>query len=622
VAKGIIPPLVIDNLTGGISDGHPPTLGPNQVAAAYDVDYFDADVVARRHGSTALTSSLASPYRGLFVHTPTSAASGNLLFQVTASGVWNYRNVSNALTAVTPAPADTFTPTTGVDAVSLHGKLFIACKSDVNRMHAWDGTTLRRAGLDDTTAAPTGADTGGAGSYSGTRYFRVRWTVQSGGSTILRSEPSSVLTIVPSGSNTGIVVTRPTAAGEGETHWELEESTDNANFYRMATTVIATTTATDTTAFASVASTGTLSEDIGDYTPFWSARWVTADNDRLVVGGSFEDAALDSRVAWSQLPSQTGVGNDERVPTDASNYYDADAKQGGGLTGLRAYENKILAFKLSRIYPYIRTGVNGVAYMPGPVVRTHGALPYSVCEGYDRDNRTTIYFLDPSTGPAEVGPQGVRSLASDRLLRTWQSTINRSATVRICNALYYPDKRQVWWNLSTTGNNTPNVRWVYHTESGGVTFHTIPDSGASACVMWLDKPTVATGTKLLKCDDSTATDDAGTNYRAYIKTRAYTLAELVQEGGVKGAVLEADPAEDVVLTLTLIRDYGAETQSFEADLTPQGSEEFVIVPMDDVAISESKVVQFELGDDEARSVAAWRVHRLALTAKTESKVVN
>jgi hypothetical protein len=40
-------------------------------------------------------------------------------------------------------------------AVSVHGKLFFAYKSDQDRLHVWDGTSMRRVGLKKTTTAPT-----------------------------------------------------------------------------------------------------------------------------------------------------------------------------------------------------------------------------------------------------------------------------------------------------------------------------------------------------------------------------------------------------------------------------------------------------------------------------------
>lgn len=613
-------PIVIDDLQGGIADEHPSAIQPNQVAAAYDVDYWGANCCGRRNGTTQLTGIAAV---GLFRHTPTNDNGDDLLFTVTSGGAWRSYTVAGSGANYTPAPADTFTPVTGVDAVSLHGKFFIACKNSTSRLHVWDGTNFRRVGFVATTAAPTAANSGGAGSYSGTRYFRVRWVLQSGGATILRSEPSAVLTKAPSGVNLSMTVTRPTAPGEGETHWEIEESIDNANFYRLSTVAVATTTYVDSLASTAVATTGTLSEDSGDYLPPSSARWLTVDNDRLILGGDFEDASLDSRVSWTPLSGAIGVGNDERLPLDNPNYIDCDGRSGGGLTGLKAYEGKLVAFKLNQIHVLVRSGSSGNAYLPGTVIRSKGALPYSVAEGFDARGQAALYFLDPASGPSVMGGAGLVGL-TPQLRRTWNDNINRNATVRVCNAVYYADKQQMWWHIATGANNTPNQRWVYHTQTGGVTFHTLP-SAVAACTLWDansaqggSKPTIAHAAAIVTAD-TTATSDAGTAFRAYIRTRAYTVSALIGKGGITSGVLEADVAAGVSLTLKLIRDYGAETTTVTALLTATGTETVVIVPVDDAFISEAKVVQFEIGDASAVSVAAWQLHRMVFTLRPEGR---
>src|SRR5262249_17497103 len=151
--------------------------------------------------------------------------------------------------------------------------------------------SLRRCGLPAPGNAPAAANAG-SGSLTGTRYYRVRWTVQSGGTTVRRSEPSAVLTFAPSGTGASITVTRPTDDSESATHWELEASTDNANFYRVATTLIATTTYSDSAAYVPGYSASPLSDNIGDYAVLLSARFLLVDEDRLVMGGSWTTDAL------------------------------------------------------------------------------------------------------------------------------------------------------------------------------------------------------------------------------------------------------------------------------------------------------------------------------------------
>jgi hypothetical protein len=350
---------------------------------------------------------------------------------------------------------------------------------------------------------------------------------------------------------------------------------------------------------------------------------VTVDNDRLITAGDFEDPALEARVQWTPLTGATGVGNDERFPLDNSNYIDCDGRHGGVFTGFKAFEGKLIAFKWRQIHVLVRAGVNnGSAYMPGTVVRSKGALPYSVVEGMDAEQRAALYFLDPSCGPSKIGGTGIVSLAP-QLFRTWVTSINRNATVRICNAAYYADKQQVWWNLSTGANNTPNVRWVYHVLTGGVTFHTTPVA-ISAMNTWAwgaleggTKPIAGVPNGVHTCD--VFNSDNGTSYRAYIRTRAYTLAEVIRRGGVMSGIVEADADAGITLTLKLIRDYGMETTTVTALLTASGSETVVTVPVDDAFISEAKVVQFEIGDASAVTVAPWQLHRMVFNLRPEGK---
>jgi hypothetical protein len=147
------------------------------------------------------------------------------------------------------------------------------------------------------------------------------------GSTVLRrSEPGATLTFAPSGTKTGAVITKPASIGESETHWEIEASTDNANFYRLAQTVVGTTTYTDTVALGTgYATSGTLSADTGDYTRIPSGKFLVSDDDRLVIAGSWENADYASRIWWTPVYGDTtGVGNDERLEMDTDPFLDLD----------------------------------------------------------------------------------------------------------------------------------------------------------------------------------------------------------------------------------------------------------------------------------------------------------
>lgn len=614
-----MPELIIDDLSGGISDEHPSKVGPNQVEVAYNVDFWDGKVAGRRNGSTLVVSGLSDPLIGLFGHTPTTDPDDDRLWCVSTTGDWQYRDAAYVKTDITPSPADDFFPIEGTTAASLHGKLFIACRTEdsggnpVRRLHVWDGTNLRRCGLEAPSAAPTASNTGVGSLSTTTRYYRVRAVQQVSSVVVRRSEPSPELTFTPSGTGSAVRVTRPTLPGEGETHWEVEESINAADWYRIASVVVATSTYDDSLATEAVATTGILSADIGDYLNLPSAEFVVVDNDRLVYGGNYEDSEFSARVGWTPVSGATGVGNDERAPLDLGSYIDVDGLNSGRITDMIAWEGKLVVFKANSIHTLVRTGSRTSAYIPGLVLsRKHGALKYSAVEGLGPDNSSALYFLDPELGPSSYGSGGLTVPVTPQLLKQWK-TITQTASIRVCHAVYHAEKRQVWWHVCVGETDIPNQRWVLDTASGGVSFHTFTDTTFYSSVIWKGKPHVGVFAGIVKCDDPAATTDAGTNYRAYIRTRAYQLGGLLRKADVSYGVLEADVTDSATITLKFIRDYGRESRSITLSLTKTASDpdDFVIRPLDNAYMTELLAVQFEIGDAAAVDVGAWQIHRLA-----------
>ncbi len=226
---------------GGMSDEHPATLLENQVTIAENIHFWKAPLGARRNGSVLVASGMASPQAMAAVQPSTS-----LIWTIDFNGVVTKWDTAGARTTVTISQVDTLSPTSTAprgQGLAAHGKLFIACPSGPARGHVVPigAAVVRRSGLAASTGAPTTSNSG-SGTFSGTRYYRYRLAELSGSTVLRRSEPSPVATIAPSGTAAGVIVGLNGVAGEGETHWELEESIDNANFYRIATTVIGTTT--------------------------------------------------------------------------------------------------------------------------------------------------------------------------------------------------------------------------------------------------------------------------------------------------------------------------------------------------------------------------------------------
>ncbi|HEX6274235.1 MAG TPA: hypothetical protein VFZ53_14440, partial [Polyangiaceae bacterium] len=370
----------------------------------------------------------------------------------------------------------------------------------------------------------------------------------------------------------------------------------------------------DTLALSAVATTGVQSEDVGDYTLPPSAQWLTVDDDRLIMGGNWENQQQSARVSWTPLQSQVGVGNDERIAVDQGSFIDFDTLDGGGLTGIKAWEGKVIVFKRQQVHQMIRSASLTRAYLPDTLSRRHGAIPFSIVEGTDVDGLSCLYFLDPDVGPMQLGVQGLRVLCP-QMQRTWKARINLNAS-QVCSATYHPDKRQVWWHVALDGQQTPWLRWMYSVESDGLVFHTMPNPVRAAARfnlkphLLIDAP-ASGGPIILQADDYTSQTDYGTNYRAYIRTKAYQFGVMVRRFQIDSAILEVEPMPPTDLTVTCVRDFGVEVRPIATVMA--GALPYAILPIDNAYLAEALAMQFEIGDTVARAVGPWQVHGFTAT---------
>lgn len=637
--------FLITSLRGGMNDTDPPIALPDdQCVLAQNVEFTLSTLGERRRGGSAITltsSGLDTKTRVTFLHRylPTTDESDAELWGFGHTDASTYALARKDTSWHNVPFVDNPLLTSGAEynfqAVNLHGKLFLAYKSAQDRLHVWDGSTLRRAGLAPPTAAPTGANTG-SGSFAATvRYYRVREIVQSGSTILRRSEPSPVLTFTPSGSGTGVVVTKPADMGESATHWELEASLNNADFYRIATTVVGTTTATDSS--ASYAATFTLSDDSGDDTAIYSGEFLSADEDRVLIGGSFNNSELASRVSWTPVYKDVGVGNDERIPVDTVNFLDLDGFEGGRLTGISGPVNgAVWAFKRSHIYKLVRTGDRSRAYDPISITKKRGALKGSIVEAVDQQGRPALYFLDPTVGPCRLGASGLQACGND-ILTTWK-TVNTNAANVVCRGIYYPDARQVHWWVATGSNDSPVLRIVLqtnvvedHNDGARRGWAKWDGPSAQALAVCLYSSNIEAGTarntslvpliggaftgRVWRTDTTDA--DNGTAYTARITSKPYTPLSILHKFGVMAAAFVAKAVVGGLLDIVATRDFGLETKTISGTpLDPSGSETHVIKQLDDLGFSELRVVQVDVKDPTVAG-ARWELHQIALKERRE-----
>ena len=631
------PQIAISSLRGGMRDSDPPhILADDEAVLAEHVEFFFTTLGERRLGcetvditDAGLSDETAIVH--LAIHMPKVAEAEALDHQLFAIGATPNTSTSVALrdaagvwTAIIPVDTiDVSDPEIfRMHSTSIHGKWFLTYKASGDRMHLWDGTTLRRAGLAQPAAAPTAANAG-VGTFAETRFYRIRYVTQDADSiTILRSEPSEELEFTPSGTGASVTVTRPALIGEVETHWEIEASDGDGNWYMLATILKATTTYSDTINPPSdYAINGELSADIGDYALIPSAKFVVRDQDRVIFGSHWDDPERGSRVYWTPPSAATGVGNDERIPVDTDNFLDLDWMDSGELTGLSDPLNgQFYAFKINRVYKLQRTGNVDGAYEAFLISTQRGAVPGSIISGTDEYGRGCVYFLDPAVGPLRISTGGIQYCQG--LQGTWKRA-NTGASQITAHGVYYPDKQQIHWWVAVDGGDKPELRVLLQvdeirSDNEGTTRGWAIATGKSS-EAWcsaivpetvLDEESGSTsltyrpyiglpGPFFIQRMDSGRTD-AGEEYIAKIVTKPYFVTGLLNKWGAMTAALLAEPHDDpeMKLNIKFIRDFGLEENAVVTNFIPKDSESLVIKPFDNLRMSGAIAIQVEFSDHE------------------------
>ncbi len=654
--------LEIKDLRGGINNSDSPTeIADNQIVDARNIDYRSGMLGAKRRGTRGISIAGAifdSPVVALFRYTPTNKVSEDELWGLDENGNLDRRvgatwqgGVARANDNVTIAATNYI-----ANAVSLHGKLFIAAKGVEDRLLVWDGSVLRWAGIQQ-PPPPTAADQG-AGTLTGTRYYRIRYVARNAaGGVLRRSEPSTVISFSPSGAAQYVRVTKPAGTevstssySEGQTDWELEASLDNILFYRIATIAIGSSFYDDSVAYATGYASNPLSEGVGNYIPPGSARYVAVDEDRLLVGGNYFSNSADATVSWTPVAGATGAGNDERIPITSNNYITFDGIDGGGVTAIVAgVAGNVFIFKRSRVYKMARTGILTAAYAPTVESFTRGCDQLGACVGADQNGLPCAYFIDSSTGLCRFGRNGIEDLGRP-IRRTWYGHAPTPAIPP--RIIYYPALEQVWFTLPVnsgdiiqtsdqveihtanpendqiiTSITVPGLFAIYEARNGGIIFYDgIPASALALSLVYRDTglaPIIGTELKSIGGGNNSyvhegdiGTSDSNGDYRAYVVTKPYILGDLWNKFGLMAGALIAKSASGTSLLLKMLRNFSIETRQVTVDLTPAGSEVEVIKPIDNATMSELNTIQLEYGD-AAASAQEWDLDRLVFKIRDE-----
>ena len=649
--------IVWDDTTGGRNDTDPPiALRANQCVEMLNVDWKDTRFAHKRGGATSLSltggTAFSTTVATLIHHLPgTSYATAELwavadvLKRLAAGTTWADVSLADAISGSAQHMV----------GVSFNSKLYLAYDSAQDRLHVYEATaaTVRRVGIAPGSNAPTVANTG-AGAYAATlRYYRVRWLINHGGTfSAVVSEPTPSVSFTPSGAGTAARVTRPTAPGEGETHWIVEASTDNSTFYTLtdipsAAIVLATTTYDDSATVATYPNND-LSYQSGLFNRWPSVKYLLTDGNRLLGAGAWETSGSlsggkQSRVWFSPVLGSLDAGDDERIvnTTTQKNWVDLNENDGGGITGLGGPLNGvIIAFKQRQVWKLRPTGDVLAPYLPRKIRDDIGCISHkSIALGEDQNGHPALYFLS-HRGPYRVTHDGrVEYLGRDNEV-TWRSISPDSGVNVVGHSVYYPLLHQWWLWITAQGETDPAFKMVFDVQKGvpdenglirgGWVKHTGNSAVARCSVMFATTPGAsmsldqspyigrASGVAIWKLDTS-ALDDAGTDFQAYVKGRPVVgSGELGTKVGMDEPYLAAKVLTGVTITMTSDRDHAAETRTHTQTLTAAGTETRVFKKMEGGEVGEADVIQLQIGDGSAQE-GQWTLDAVVVPIKYQEE---
>jgi hypothetical protein len=472
------PDIDITNLRGGRNGADSPLeLPDNQCVEAMNIDWFRGPLGSKRGGADELdtsTSGLAEIW-SLFRHVPDGNDANAELWAVDNTGVVA-RNVAGVWATMTldDVITDHFQE---VSFCTLNGKLYMGYNSAVDRLHAFDPAVnaVRRVGLAAPSTAPTVANTG-AGTYAAVlRYYRTRVIQLSGAIVVRKSEPSAEATFTPSGAGTAARITMAGAPGERETHWEVEVSLDDEEWFVLAGTeglfppiAIGTTTFDDSTVTTTYL-TLTTAVEVGFFTVATSVKFLSSDGNRLLMAGAWETGGLTSRIWNSAVLGSLDQGDDERIiSTDAiKGYVDINEKDGGRITALSLpIDGAVYAFKYRQTWRGTPTEDPEAPYIFKKISEAVGCVFFKTLVVAEDDRGNPILGFLSYKGPYRIGIVGLEYVGRD-VEDVWFGrytytglAVNLDAGTMVAHGVYHSDNHQIWWWVPQAAASSPNFKIV------------------------------------------------------------------------------------------------------------------------------------------------------------------
>jgi hypothetical protein len=674
-------PIVLADLSGGQNSADPPlALGPTQAIAVVNVEWHRSKFGRKRRGSRLIereSGMSALPTDTTFVtmagvQRPTNGLTPNPvgLIVETFDFRWVSWGYDTGYDWVLGNVSDT--PLTHACVVYFAGRWFAAFKSAADRLHTIGtgvfgfNATGYRVGIGPPLAAPVISEA--AGSVTDLRKYRHCFCSMSGTVMLMRSEPGpETLAHTLTAEQASAAAPGAAPAGENYNAWELQVASDDdtyATWWVVGQALTSVAIVDNNTSLLVLEP----APELGLHEPPHSAKYLGVDDNRMLMAGAYEqstDPIQQSRVWFTPVEGDLGIGDGERVPdtvTGQRNWVDVDAgDQGGEITGFGpATLGDILVFKRAQLWRLVRTGNVDAPYIPRAIDKSIGTFGYrTISPGQDAAGGPCVYFAS-ARGPMRVGHDSVQYLGA-AIEDVWQ-TVNQYANVHTSqHGTYYPNRGQYWLWVSVGTSTVPSVLLVYTVATNGWAVYTGPLATAQASALWprfvqepnkgvpigLGQPhpsekaewvpycaPTAFG-QIAECDAinpqtgvALATDlelysgagtvwTPGTSYQGYLTTRPLPQKELDSTLTVQGAHVIASAQAGVVLTLGIVRDYGAETRTFTcAALTAAGTETIVIRRFDAAETANARALHLTIGDGAA-AATQWALHALQMRVMEE-----
>lgn len=540
-----LPPLVFGATRGAVETVSPMAIPEGFARSAVNVE-LSADVLfLPRAGVTAITLGATLEVFYLFTERIDGAET---LWQLSdfLSGTPTAHRGGSAI-----AFSDTVALSTVPDAlcaVAFNEKVFLAYNSNVNRMHVYSESVMRRVGI-GLVAAATVANTG-SGAYPATlRYYKVQMRLHKGSDASLQrlasSELSAVVSFTPSGAGTAARVTKPTTI-DSATHWAVYGSADGITYYDISGSLaVSATTYDDTYLVNNYWATGAVSPEAGLFVPPPSCKFLATNGERLFMAGAWESTASAGqttptpRRVWFTRPSgATDQGDDESITQtgDLRYWLDIDNEDGSPITGMiSSVDGSIYVGTATSVWRLSDTGQSDEPMRSVRVVAGFGVTH----NGLMTMDGSTLYFGDAS-GPYRYSlSHGLEYLGAD-WVRNRAPLSSTSSFDNMASCAFDPSTRRIAWLYNRDSSAIHGkVRWFHPSLAsaidgvvrGGWSLDDYENAGRlrTAAVylgsLYFGGRTPSTANDLIFTRDMTQSTDGGVEYISSIITRTVVLSD-------------------------------------------------------------------------------------------------